>query len=184
MIDVFKQEDKLYDVICESNELLCVISRFGIGCGFGDKTIDKICSEKNIDINTFLAVLNFHAGTKQYYDPQEPLSLECLCDYLQNTHRYYLNFLLPSIRRKLLEALGVLANNDTALMILKFWDEYVLFLRRHTEHEEREVFPYVASLLQGGELRNVVMDMAGMHSSPMEKQLAEYRVFYISSITI
>jgi regulator of cell morphogenesis and NO signaling len=179
MIDVFKQEDKLYDVICESNELLCVISRFGIGCGFGDKTIDKICSEKNIDINTFLAVLNFHAGTKQYYDPQEPLSLECLCDYLQNTHRYYLNFLLPSIRRKLLEALGVLANNDTALMILKFWDEYVLFLRRHTEHEEREVFPYVASLLQGGELRNVVMDMAGMHSSPMEKQLAELKSLVI-----
>jgi regulator of cell morphogenesis and NO signaling len=54
-----------------------------------------------------------------------------------------------------------------------------LFLRRHTEHEEREVFPYVASLLQGGELRNVVMDMAGMHSSPMEKQLAELKSLVI-----
>ena len=28
------ENDKLYDVICQTPELLCVIARFGIGCGY------------------------------------------------------------------------------------------------------------------------------------------------------
>lgn len=188
MKDLCKQDDKLFEVVCRNSNLLCVVSRFGIGCGFGEKTIRRICEEKNIDCNTFLAVLNFHTKAKQYYDESMPLSIRCLCEYLQNTHRYYLDFLLPSIRKKLLESLGVLTNNDSAFMLLKFWDEYVVSVSSHMEKEEKEVFPYVDALLQGVKVKQIALEMTGMHSVPMAEQLAELKSliikFYAGDVNI
>lgn len=169
------ETDRLYDVICENFKLLCVVSRFGIGFGFGDKTIRQVCDEKGIDCNTFLAVLNFHSNAWQYPQQSVKLSLKCLCDYLQNSHAYYLNFILPSIRRKLLEALGSLTENEAAFMIIRFYDEYCVFVRNHMEREEKEVFPYVDSLLQGKKTGHISLEMAVMHRSPLEKKLADLK---------
>ena len=116
------ENDKLYDVICQTPELLCVIARFGIGCGFGDRTIRQICQEKALDCITVLAVLNFHTKAVRFYDPEVNLSIECLLGYLQNSHKYYLDYLFPTIRKKLIEAVGSLTDNELAFMILKFFD--------------------------------------------------------------
>lgn len=171
--------DRLYDVVCRDFNLLCVVSRFGIDCGFGDKTIEQVCREYKIDCNTFLAVVNFHTKAKQYADPSERLSLKCLTEYLQNSHVYYLNFLLPSIRRRLIEALGVLAGNELAIMILKFFDEYCAFVRRHMQREDSEVFPYVDALLQGKKIKPIALEISLMHRSPLEAKLAELKSLII-----
>lgn len=179
MNGIYFETDRLYDVICENFKLLCVVSRFGIDCGFGDKTIEQICDERGIDCNTFLAVVNFHTEARQYSLPAVRLSLKCLCDYLQNSHAYYLNFILPSIRRKLLEALGSLTNNEAAFMIIRFYDEYCVFVRKHMEREEKEVFPYVDSLLQGKRTGQISLEMALMHRSPLENKLADLKKLII-----
>ncbi len=169
------EADRLYDVVCEDFNLLCVVARFGIDCGFGDKTIKQICNEKNIDCNTFLAVVNFHTKARQYPSPTVALSIKTLCEYLQNSHSYYLNFILPTIRRKLIESLGALSGNEAAFMILKFYDEYSAFVRRHMEKEEREVFPYVDALLQGKKVKPIALEISLMHRSPVETKLAELK---------
>lgn len=173
------ETDRLYDVICGNFKLLCVVSRFGIDCGFGDKTIRQVCDEKGIDCNTFLAVVNFHTEARQYPLPSVGLSLKCLCDYLENSHAYYLDFILPSIRRKLLEALGTLTNNEAAFMIIRFYDEYCVFVRKHMEREEKEVFPYVDSLLKGKKVGNMSLEMALMHRTPLENKLADLKKLII-----
>ncbi len=173
------EADRLYDVVCEDFNLLCVVARFGIDCGFGDKTIKQICKERNIDCNTFLAVVNFHTKAQQYSSPSVSLSIKTLCEYLQNSHSYYLNFILPNIRRKLIEALGALSGNEAAFMILKFYDEYSAFVRRHMEKEEREVFPYVDALLQGKKVKPIGLEISLMHRSPIETKLADLKSLII-----
>lgn len=173
------ENDKLYDVICQTPELLCVIARFGIGCGFGDRTIRQICQEKALDCNTVLAVLNFHTKAVRFYDPEVNISIECLLGYLQNSHKYYLDYLFPTIRKKLIEAVGSLTDNELAFMILKFFDEYALYVKRHMEKEEKEVFPYIDALLKGKQVKPVAIDMSLLHRSPIEKKLSELRELII-----
>ena len=70
-------------------------------------------------------------------------------DYLKRAHTYFLDFNLPAIRRKLIEAIDCSSTNDVAYLILKFFDEYAKEVRRHMEYENQAVFTYVEQLLQG-----------------------------------
>lgn len=50
-------------------------------------------------------------------------------EYLKNSHSYFLDFCLPAIRRKLIEAIDC-SQDGVAILILKFYDEYVNEVRR------------------------------------------------------
>ena len=51
------------------------------------------------------------------------VSVRALTDYLHNSHGYFLDFRLPAIRRKLIEAVDC-AQNDVSFAIMRFFDEY------------------------------------------------------------
>jgi regulator of cell morphogenesis and NO signaling len=42
---------KMAEVIHLNYHLLPIISRFGIHLGFGEKTIEQLCNEYNLDLN-------------------------------------------------------------------------------------------------------------------------------------
>lgn len=138
-------DDKMRSLIKDNSSLLMVMSRFGISLGFGDKSVQEICSLANVDCNTFLAVANF---ISQKEDDYSKVALPSLIAYLKRAHNYFLNFNLPMIRRRLLDAIDYSSTNDIAFLILKFFDEYVTEVRRHMEYENRKVFTYVENLLQ------------------------------------
>lgn len=138
--------DKMRSLIKDNSSLLMVMSRFGISLGFGEKSVQDICHAANVDCNTFLAVANF---ISQKENDCHKVSLPSLIDYLKRAHNYFLNFNLPMIRRRLLDAIDYSSSNDVAFLILKFYDEYVTEVRRHMEYENKKVFTYVENLLQG-----------------------------------
>ncbi|MBR1769196.1 MAG: helix-turn-helix transcriptional regulator [Bacteroidales bacterium] len=175
MKDRYIKENKLYDIICSDYKLLQVISRFSLPLGFGDKTIEEVCNENGVDCETFLAVINFEKGSPYILSSPYHISVKSLSNYLRNAHSYYIDFLLPFIRRKLIEALGFSANNDISFLIIKFYDEYCLELRRHMERENEDVFPYVDNLLLGKKTKNVLLEMSVLHHSPLELKLAELK---------
>lgn len=76
------------------------------------------------------------------------VSVRSLTDYLHNSHGYFLDFRLPAIRRKLIEAVDC-AQSDVSFAIMRFFDEYAAEVQRHMSYEEQTVFPYVESLLSG-----------------------------------
>ncbi len=174
-MDKYTKDDRLYDAICDDCRLLNVISRFGMHLGFGEKTIEEVCGESGIDCDTFLAVLNLTKSGVVTHWQQPKLSLRTLGEYLQNSHAYFLDFLLPSIRRKLVEALGGFTNNDMAFLIIKFYDEFCLEVRTHMERENKEVFPYVDALMQGKKIRPITIEISLMHRTPIEKKLSELK---------
>lgn len=138
--------DKMRSIIKDNSLILFVMSRFGIPLGFGDKSVGEICTERSIDANTFLAVANFVSGND--YDTSH-LSLTSLMEYLKRAHTWFLDFNVVDIRRKLIEAIDCSGKDEVALLILKFYDEYVAEVRAHMEYENSTVFTYVEGLQQG-----------------------------------
>lgn len=139
-------QDKMRDLIDDNNLLLLVISRFGIHFGFGDSTIDEVCRENGVDCSTFLAVANLIAG-KNY--TAYSVSLPALIDYLKRAHTYFSDFILPTIRRKLIEAINCNDVNDVAFLILKFYDDYTVEVENHMKYENDTIFVYVEKLMRG-----------------------------------
>lgn len=138
------------DVICDQPSLLQMMSRFGIPLGVGEQTVRQVCDAHGVDTPTFLAVANFiRRGARGAADSLESVSVKCLTEYLKQAHSYFLDFQLPAIRRKLLEALDCSQPGEVSYLILKFYDDYMGEVRKHMLHENRKVFGYVEQLLQG-----------------------------------
>ena len=146
----YKETDHMCDIVCDEPSLLQMMSRFGIPLGVGDLTVAQVCEAHQVDTATFLAVANFiKRGAHGAADNIAHVSVQNLMDYLKQAHTYFLDFLLPAIRRKLLEALDCSQPGEVSYLILKFYDDYMAEVRKHMLHENRKVFTYVEDLLQG-----------------------------------
>ena len=132
---LYRETDKMSDLICENYPMVLVMSRFGIALGFGEKSIGEV---------------NFLTGEVQGLTDEisRALSLETLIRYLHNAHDYFLAFRLPNMRRKLNEAISI-CPEDVAFVIRRFFDEYAEEVNKHMTYEEKVVFPYVRDLLNG-----------------------------------
>lgn len=177
----YTKEDKLFEMICSDYQLLNIISRFGMNLGFGEKSIEEICEENSIDCNTFLAIINFTKNNGENIWHLNEISLQTLCDYLKQSHTYYLDFLLPTIRRKLIEAIGALPENEVASLILKFYDEYCIEVKKHLKTEDKEIFPYVEKLIRGEIIpaNNYTEDITALHRRPLDQKLSELKKLII-----
>ncbi len=160
------------DLVNDNSALLLVMGRFGISLGFGDKSVRDVCRAHHVDENTFLEVVNFVSDREYHY---ESVSLPSLIGYLKQAHEYFLDFNLPNIRRKLIESIDCSGSTDIAMLIVKFYDEYVTEVRRHMEYENEVVFTYVEQLSQGLLNRNyTISEFAGKHT-PIGDKLKELK---------
>ncbi|MBO7224769.1 MAG: helix-turn-helix transcriptional regulator [Bacteroidales bacterium] len=177
----YTKEDRLFEMICSDYQLLNIISRFGLNLGFEEKTISEVCDENSIDCNTFLAIINFTKNDGENIWHLNNISLQTLCDYLKQSHSYYLDFQLPAIRRKLIEAIGVLPANEIASLILKFYDEYCIEVQKHLKTEDQDIFPYVEKLIKGEvePKKNHAEAMTTLHRRPVEQKLSELKELII-----
>ena len=173
----YRATDKMSDLICDNYSLLMVMSRFGLSLGFGDKSVEDVCRAQGVDCPTFLAVANFISHEPYAYNNAgaDDFSLPALMDYLKRAHAYFLDFNLPAIRRKLIEAIDCSGNNDVAFLILKFYDEYVQEVRRHMEYENKAVFTYVDALLQGHPDADYDIATFASHHNKIDLKLKELK---------
>ena len=168
----FKPTDKMRELVKDNSALILVMGRFGISLGFGDRSVRDVCRTHNVNENTFLEVVNFVSNREYNY---EAVSLPSIIGYLKQAHEYYLDFNLPNIRRKLIEAIDCSGANDIAMLIVKFYDEYVTEVRKHMEYENEVVFSYVEQLSQGFLNRNFsISAFAGKHT-PISDKLKELK---------
>ena len=144
----YSPDDRMISLISDNYSLIQVLSRFGIPMGFADKTVKEICNEYNVDCLTFLTVVNFILENSEENINISDLSLSSLLHYLKQSHKYFIEYFLPAIRRKLLD--GIRLNDyDVSFLIIKLFDEYVNEVSSHMHDEENSLFPYVKSLSEG-----------------------------------
>lgn len=173
----YRSTDKLRDVVADQPLLLMTLSRFGIPLGFGDETVDQVCARVGVHTPTFLAVSSLIAG-RGFSD--EDVSLPSLMEYLKRAHSYFIDFYLPQIRRKLISAISCAGGEDVALVILKFYDDYVAEVKRHMDFENESVFSYVDELLQGSRRRGFSIDNDFLaNHQPIADKLRELKDIFI-----
>jgi regulator of cell morphogenesis and NO signaling len=170
------------DVISDDYRMLQMISRFGITLGFGDKTVAETCKEAGVDAQTFLTVVNFLTDTNHAHSSEmvEHIQLSDMLRYLKNSHTYFTDYRLPVIRRRLIQAIDM--RSHIAMLIIKFYDEYVAEVSRHMAYENEHVHPYVEGLLEGrrGNLRlsDITSQHEGSHAS-IDRSLTELKSIII-----
>jgi regulator of cell morphogenesis and NO signaling len=147
-LSIITPNTKMADVIHRNYLLLPVINRFGIKLGFGDKTVDQICTESNINLAFFLDIINTYHD--EYYFPKEKMRnypVQLIIGYLNETHRYYRDKILPEIEEMIEKLISSCKGDcDNLKLIEEFYQKYKDELKLHLKNEEDRFFPYVLEL--------------------------------------
>ncbi len=167
----------MIDLISDNYSMLQGLGAFGIRLGFGDKTVKEVCQEQNVDCHSFLTVVNFLINGYAPKETDEKMSVSTLLAYLRASHRYFLDFQLPSIRKKLEESLSL--GDQLAALILRLYDEYAHDIRVHMQYEEKTLFPYVEALLRGEQMSNYNVDIFSKHHSDTTGKFHELKSIII-----
>ena len=179
---MYEADDKMISLIRDNYDLLQMLGSFGISLGFGDKTVKEICENNNVDTYTFLAVVNFTINGYGDFGADDKLSVPTLLRYLEACHAYFLDFQLPYIRRELQESLD--ERESLAKLILRFYDEYAHEIRRHMKYEQKTLFPYVESLIEGHPINNYNVDTFSKHHSATDNKLRELKLLIIKYLPL
>lgn len=150
-MDLFKSNDKLFDLVDSNPNLLPVINRFGIRPGFKDKTVAGVCSERNINKDFFLALVNTY-NNPDYFPEDELLGFSpvLIVEYLKRTHEHYHRYSLPRLESLLEKLIAGSRSDDLELkMIRSFYEKYKHEFLLHIKDEEENVFPVVIGMVEG-----------------------------------
>ena len=174
---MYEADDKMISLIRDNYDLLQMLGSFGISLGFGDKTVQETCEDNDVDTYTFLAVVNYTINDYGDFEADEQLSVPTLLHYLEASHAYFLDFQLPFIRRELAESLN--ENDSLARLIMRFYDEYAHEIRRHMQYEQKTLFPYVNTLLEGQPAKDYNVETFSKHHGATDKKLRELKLLII-----
>ena len=174
---MYEADDKMISLIRDNYDLLQSLGSFGISLGFGDKTVQETCEDNNVDTYTFLAVVNFAMNGYGEFETDDKISVPTLLHYLEASHAYFLDFQLPYIRRELTESLN--ENDSLAQLILRFYNEYAREIRQHMKYEQKTLFPYVESLLEGHPTNDYNVETFSKHHGSADKKLRELKLLII-----
>ena len=174
---MYEADDKMISLIRDNYDLLQSLGSFGINLGFGDKTVRETCEDNNVDTYTFLAVVNYTINGYGEFEADTQLSVPTLLQYLEACHAYFLEFQLPYIRRELSESLD--ENDSLGRLILRFYDEYAHEIKRHMQYEQKTLFPYVKSLIDGHPANDYNVETFSKHHGATDKKLLELKLLII-----
>lgn len=136
------------EIVHMNYQSLSILNRFGIELGFGDKTIEKVCQEKSVNVDFFLEIIN--AFIDKDYSPKRHLqsfSVALITNYLLKTHIYYYEVKVPEIEQLINQMIdNCYTQKDNIVLLKKFFNDYKTELENHMEREEEVVYPYSVSI--------------------------------------
>lgn len=172
-IKLYEADDHMVSLIRDNYNVLQAMGAFGINLGFGDKTVQQVCQEQQVDTYTFLLVMNYLINGYRHQGPDESVSVATLMHYLRASHEYFLGFQLPFVRRSLAEAFA--EDSRMQAPVLQLYDEYAHTVVTHMKYEEKMLFPYVERLLAGEKMPNYDAVTFSRHHEDTTAQLQEMK---------
>jgi regulator of cell morphogenesis and NO signaling len=180
------------DLVHLNYHLALVINRFGIKLGFGDKTIEEICGEHNIDADFFVEIAN--AFNDKDYRPRKNLKnfpVKQTVSYLQHTHSYFIDEELPRIQRLIDNVIDANSSQKKGFVLMKnFFREYQEELTAHIRREEKTVYPYAVYIENAYNNRLIdkqltdALSMYSMETYAREHEDVEEKLFDLKNIII
>ncbi|SMO76840.1 regulator of cell morphogenesis and NO signaling [Saccharicrinis carchari] len=154
----FTSQTKMADVIHMDYRLIPIIGRFGIDYGFSNKTVFEVCKQHDINVWFFLAIINSYHNHKYFPEKQlQNFNVQLIIHYLSRTHAYYLNSKVPDIEGCIeeMKKQSTDANFQNVNLLSNFFEQYKVELKKHLDKEDYVVFPYVISLEQALESKQI-----------------------------
>lgn len=176
----YSPSTKMAELISDHYSMLLLILRFEIPLGMGEKTISEVCEENNLDLETFLFIVHFilFREGKGQSNLSDRLSLPLIIKFLKNSHKYFLEHRLPSIREKLVEATEE-APEEIKFVINRYYHQYEQEVHQHMEYENNVVFPYVEQLLAGHKKPNYNISTFEQRHDQVEMKMMELKNIFI-----
>ena len=149
-MSIIKKETILSQVLAQHHILIPIVNRFGIRLGVGDKTIEAICEDQNLNVDFLLTILNVYLDDKYIVDNQlEQLDLKPIANYFNETIQNYLHSLVPNIEKHLHAFIALSETKNEELKVLQkvffqFKEELLLHLEKGLKHTG----PYPHELLR------------------------------------
>ncbi|MGV3598867.1 MAG: hemerythrin domain-containing protein [Bacteroidota bacterium] len=152
------------DLIRQNPSCALVLDEYGINhLEHGDKTLEQICAEKQVDCNLLQSSLGA-LGSHVYSIDFNLVSIPFLIEYLINTHHDYAKTKLPAIRK----VVALLSRYDEGYRELeKTFRKFSNQMRKHIILEEEVVFPFILKLqaLYENYDREGVVELLGKYST-------------------
>ncbi|MDE6110220.1 MAG: helix-turn-helix transcriptional regulator, partial [Muribaculaceae bacterium] len=123
-----------------------------------------------------LSVCNLLSG---YRVDAGNVQLAPLMSYLKRAHTSFLDVTLPRIRHLLIEAINYSSANEVALLLIRFFDDYVEEVKHHMAHENDVIFRYVEGLLAGRPEEDFSISRFTANHGPMAEKLNELKDIFI-----
>lgn len=140
---------RLADVVMADRRTLVLLPRFGIEMGFGDRSVEQVCAGRGIDVNLFILMVNIFLNPS-YFPARPPrlgsLDLNLLLTYLQNSHRYYIEMVIPKLH-ELIDRFVATTANPAMKQLEEFFHVYIEEVKEHIAYEELTAFPYIQLML-------------------------------------
>lgn len=173
---VFSGTMKLADLIGANYQLLNVLSRMGIGLGFGELTINEVCERQGIDPGSFLLICDVYTYD-DFVPSKELLSVadpSTIVDYLHNSHSFYLDKEFASLESNL-KAMVEPCNVTQKKIVEKFFNGYKTQVENHFAYEESVVFPYVRALTRGERQESYTIEQFEENHSNIDETLNDLK---------
>lgn len=167
---IISEKKTLSEIIIAHPETIALINRFGITLGTGDKTIETICNEKNLDIDFFIVILNTYLNEEFF--PEKILksfNAHTIINYISQTYSYYTHYMLPNIERHFNLLISHSGNNNNLELMHRFFIELKEDILRIIEHDSSLWFPAIESI----NTNNVHSDLI---TQPLDSTIIEDKI--------
>jgi len=167
---------KMAELMNRDFTLSGVLERVGLSFGFGDETVEEVCTRAGVNTDTFLLICNVYLS--EDYSPSrevlDKVDLKDVLRYLRLSHTYYEGTAVKNLSEalsRLMEPCG-----DTHKMIIsRFFSDYTSELSKHFEFEETVVFPYVEAMLDHSEGDDFSIGQYQQHHSDVQEKLDDLK---------
>lgn len=173
---IFSESMKLADLIGMNWKLLNVLSRLGIGLGFGENKISEVCERQGIDLMAFQLICSIY--TYEDYVPSaemlagaDPLTI---VSYLHNSHSFYLDKEFVSLENNI-NAMLDSCDAKQKDIVAKFFANYKKQVVNHFAYEENTVFPYVRALVAGENRQGYSIEQFEENHSDIDGALSDLK---------
>ena len=140
----FSPSMKMAELLERDSSLLGVFARMGLYFGYGDATVEEVCTSAGIDAGTFLIICKVYSDDSYRPSPEEFEDADngVIVTYLSRSHDYYINVALKDLAADIGRMMFP-CEEAHQKVIWKFFTDFKEELLKHFEYEEKNVFPYV-----------------------------------------
>lgn len=179
---------KMSTLINENPPLLLMLDFFEVDYAVGDRTIEKICKENNININVFLVICNLYNG---FYPNKSDIKtsdmdISLIIKFLKNSHKFYKKDRYPEIKNYI-HQLYINQSKIDIGRIESFFNEYFEEVVEHLRYEDEIAFPYFCRLINSecdSSATKFSVNEYREHHSDIETKLSDLKTLLLKHVSL